>query len=103
MTLKQENLIRPFVENFVAEIGGTYREHISDKALVTLLMYKLRQKYYNNNTFINAIFDGDNNAAYEAVCPIFEVFLEYGAGVNSNGHHRAQQFAQQLMSRIKGD
>ena len=94
-----EEYFKPLVDSFVESQQGFYRDHISDKALSALLMWRLSGSFSSHTpgkSRAEMILKGDVNAAYDAACCIFETVLEYGAGVRGNGHHRAQEFAEAM-------
>ena len=96
MNSKTENIFRPIVEKFVADLNGFYHPHCSDALLVSLLLGRLDSRYSHresDKSHADFILEGDVNAAYSVACPIFERHLEYGARAGGNGHHRAQDFS----------
>lgn len=89
-------ILQPAVEKFVEDQRGFYHPHMSDAALVALLMWRLSGPFrhlHPGKSLAQALLEGDHNAAYEASCCVFERILEHGAKAGGNGHHRAQAFA----------
>lgn len=101
MTSKMYVTFKPLVEKFVGDTRGFYNDHVSDRMLTALLMWRLSESWLNSDATKSrgqSILEGDVNAAYDAACCIFEQVLEHGAQAGGNGHHRAQDFSAALES-----
>lgn len=100
--ITMEKVFLPAVQQFVKEQGGRFAQHCSHTLLVLLIMERLNASapwpYVpgERKTYADLIAEGDNNAAYEATLSLFERMLECGCGVNTNGHHRAQDFTKAM-------
>lgn len=89
-----EAVVLPFVEKFVKELNGRYREHCSDQMLTALLMYKLKMRAKHFKSPAELIIEGDPNAAHEAGSWLFESILGRGCQISENEHHVTQRFAE---------
>jgi len=97
-----EEQLRPIVAMFVRCQNGFYLKYCSDKFLTEIIMHQLGLPCFGSGkSFAEMIISGDGNAAYDAVCWLFEIVLEHGCSAGGNGHHVAQQFAE--MMDIKKD
>ena len=102
LTRKNEDALVELVEEFVKSRNGFYKEHCSDKFLSGLITMYLQKPTPRNPhiSFVEAMMDGDQNAAYDSACWIFEGLLEFRCGAGGNGHHVAQNFTAFMMDRI---
>ena len=92
MTKKQ--LVQEKISDFVKELEGIYKEHVSDRFLEAYLIREFEHEYIaerKNRPTDRKIYL--QNLAYKCSCPLFESLLEYGCSVHINGHHIAQRFA----------
>ena len=78
------NYISDRVDEFIKEINGMYREHISDRLLATMLKYSIYKAHKADNRPFNT------NIVYGATVFLFETQLERGCGIHKNGHHTSQ-------------
>ena len=78
------NHIKDRVDEFIKEIDGLYREHISDTLLGSILRYNIYKAWTQDKREFNT------NLVYSATVFLFEGQLEYACGVHKNGHHTAQ-------------
>lgn len=95
LTQPQDDILRPIVRRFIDSQDGRFREHVSDVFLEALIMRELGRYLpgpAGMPSFGQAILDGREGMAYQAVCYIFESLLEHACGIIMNGHHRAQAF-----------
>jgi len=74
------------VEEFIKNLNGRFKEHVSDDFLKALLIWRLQEAYQKNS------FDILQNIAYAAASPIFEDIIEKKCDGIWNGHHTAQEF-----------
>lgn len=95
---KIEEIVTPVVEKFVASQNGRYREHCSDAMLAALIIFHLGNpsRRYEDKCLAEASILGDRNAAYDAVCWLFEHVLEHKCRAGGNGHHVAQAFSEAM-------
>ena len=96
---KIEEIVAPVVEKFVAEkLDGRYRDHCSDKMLAALIMFHLGEasRREPEKCLAQVVIEGDPNAAYDAVCWLFEHVLEDKCRAGGNGHHVAQSFCEAM-------
>ena len=96
---KIEEIVAPVVKKFVAEtLAGRYQQHCSNNMLEALIIFHLGNpcRRYENRCLAEASILGDGNAAYEAVCWLFEHVLEYKCRAGGNGHHVAQSFSEAM-------
>lgn len=101
---KIEEIVAPVVASFVESQNGFYRKHCSDELLTALIMYQMGNPSRRNSMHSVAeeiVIGGDQNAAYDAVCWLFENVLEHGCHAGGNGHHVAQSFTA-IMEPITG-
>lgn len=101
MNARDEAILRPLVEAFVADQGGRYRNHCSNVFLVEVLMMCLDQapsysRPDHDSAAYRIVRKGDGNAAYAVSCRVFERILEHRCQAGGNGHHIAQYFSQAL-------
>ena len=104
MNQKQEEALRPIVEKWVTGLNGRFREHISDKCLVGVLLHQLDRSYFYKNATPScaaAILDGSNSAAYESAVWLFEKVLEHECRAGGNGHHVAQSYDQAFLDALR--
>lgn len=97
MKAKVREAARQGVELFVVGLNGRYREHVPDRFLIELIMYRMdsgspHRKECPHTVAELTFLDRDPNEAYIAVCFIFERILEHGCRAGGNGHHVAQSF-----------
>ena len=101
MNQKQEEALRPIVEKWVTGLNGRFREHISDKCLVGVLLHQLDRGYICGKSCAAAILDDSNFAAYESAVWLFEKVLEHECRAGGNGHHVAQSYNQAFLDALR--
>lgn len=93
ITQKQDEQLRPKVQEYITSLAGRYSAHCSDKFLEALIMRSL-ERFPNKAdcSYAQLILNGEHGEAYAATCWIFEGLLEIDCGVLRNGHSAAQKF-----------
>lgn len=92
----QEEALRCRVNQAVRDTGGFYRQHISDKTLSSLLMWRLRDRedaWDSGKCAGEMVLSGCGDSAYGAAIPIFGDVLEGPVHVAGSGHKAAQRFS----------
>jgi hypothetical protein len=86
--------LEPVIQEFVEEkLKERYKDHCTDKMLVSIIMNLIRLSSTSDICVGEAMLkDNGNCHAYYIGCMIFESILEHGAGAGGNGHHVAQDF-----------
>lgn len=85
--------LSPPVKEFVKELNGRYKKHVSDEFLEALLEVLIKdtayweQKCWPNKAIVLP------NVVYLATFKIFESILEHQCNAGGNGHHVAQELA----------
>lgn len=84
-----------------------YSKHASLRLIKKILLELVTAEFYPACDMFDkgAILDNFNasNNAYSAGATLFEIYLEHGCNVISNGHHRAQTFAARFEKEFKYD
>jgi hypothetical protein len=103
ITEKQEAILLPIIQSFVASLDGGLSEFVSDKFLEQLLLYGFNKnhRFDQDCSRAKAILNGVSGIAYDVACPIFENLLEHGCGSCRSGHAIARDFARHCAERLK--
>jgi len=102
MQIQLEKALEHEVRAFVENLNGRYKNHCSDDFLTALILRQLDCEYRNRGLlYIELMLRGNMNAAYDAVCWIFESILEHRCKAGGNGHHVAQNFAKTMEEFFK--
>lgn len=92
----QEEALRCRVNQAVRDTGGFYRKHISDEALSSLLMWRLKTRedaWDSGKCAGEMVLGGCGDSAYGAAIPIFGEVLEKAVLSVGSGHKAAQLFS----------
>ncbi len=79
------------VNDFIKELNGRYKDHISDGMLYHLLVDRIISLQQERPKQLLV------NTAYDAGCYFFESVLEYKCEAGGNGHHVAQDLAKKFV------
>ena len=77
------------IEQFVKDLNGRFRHHISDELMIAYLCDQFEKEKHESGE--GAL---EQNIAYRSCIYLFETLLEYGCKESMNGHHVAQKFCE---------
>jgi hypothetical protein len=90
------------VSGFIESLNNRFASACSDTFLTEVLLLRLRD--LDSGRSLGArVCDGDQTAAYDAACSVFETILERACGMSINGHHVTQDFAVAMTTQEGGD
>jgi hypothetical protein len=103
ITEKQEAILLPIIQSFVASLDGRFHEFVSDKFLEQLLLYGFNKnhRFDQDCSRAKAILNGVSGIGYDVGCYVFENLLENGCHARLNGHQAAQSFDRYCVEKLK--
>jgi hypothetical protein len=85
-----KSFVEAKIDEFVVELNGRFREHVSDTFLKAYLIRSFEEEYRKARERKKSVNFVD--VAYKSSVYLFEIVLIYGCKMNGNGHHLATDF-----------